>query len=113
MMIKMNGSRQKMLEVGQMDQEMERPILLTSTSPRAKHLTTTLKTPNLKTFLFKRVYELSEVFLFCIFVCIFIFLYSQNIGLYRDDGLAACNGTPQETEKIKKGICKVFRDNDL
>ena len=39
--------------------------------------------------------------------------YGQNIGLYRDDGLAAFNGTPQEIEKIKKGICKVFRDNDL
>ena len=39
--------------------------------------------------------------------------YSQNISLYRDDGLAAFNGTPQEIEKIKKGICKVFRDNDL
>ena len=39
--------------------------------------------------------------------------YGQNIGLYRDDGLAAFNGTPQEIEKIKKGICKVFCDNDL
>ena len=39
--------------------------------------------------------------------------YGQNIGLYRDDGLAAFNETPQEIEKIKKGICKVFRDNDL
>ena len=39
--------------------------------------------------------------------------YGQNIGLYRDDGLVAFNGTPQEIEKIKKGICKVFRDNDL
>ena len=39
--------------------------------------------------------------------------YGQNIGLYQDDGLAAFNGTPQEIEKIKKGICKVFYDNDL
>ena len=39
--------------------------------------------------------------------------YGQNIGLYRGDGLAAFNGTPQEIEKIKKGICKVFRNNDL
>ena len=46
-------------------------------------------------------------------MCIFTFLYGQNIGLYRADGLAAFNGTPQEIEKIKKGICKVFCDNDL
>ena len=46
-------------------------------------------------------------------MCIFTFLYGQNIGLYRDDGLAAFNGTPQEIEKIKKGICNVFCDNDL
>lgn len=39
--------------------------------------------------------------------------YGQNIGLYRDDGLAAFNAKPREMEKIKKGICKVFRDNDL
>ena len=39
--------------------------------------------------------------------------YGQNLGVYRNDGLAALNGTPQEIEKIKKGICKVFRDNDL
>ena len=39
--------------------------------------------------------------------------YGQNIGLYRDDGWAAFKGTPREIEKIKKGICKVFRDNDL
>ena len=46
-------------------------------------------------------------------MCILTFLYGQNIGLYRDDGLAAFNGTPQEIEKIKKGICNVFCDNDL
>ena len=46
-------------------------------------------------------------------MCIFTFLYGQNIGLYRDNGLAAFNGTPQEIEKIKKGICNVFCDNDL
>ena len=39
--------------------------------------------------------------------------YGQNIGLYRDDGLAAFNAKPQEMEMVKKGICKVFRDNDL
>ena len=39
--------------------------------------------------------------------------YGNNIGLYRDDGLSAFNKTPQEIEKIKKDICKIFRDNDL
>ena len=39
--------------------------------------------------------------------------YGQNIGLYRDDGLAAFNRKPQEIEKIKKELCKIFRDNDL
>jgi len=39
--------------------------------------------------------------------------YGQNIGLYRDDGLAALKGNPQEVERIKKGMCKVFRDHDL
>ena len=39
--------------------------------------------------------------------------YGQNIGLYRDDGLAAFNAKPQEMERIKKEICKVFGDNGL
>ena len=39
--------------------------------------------------------------------------YGQNIGLYRDDGLAAFNKTPQEIEKIKKELCKIFRENGL
>ena len=39
--------------------------------------------------------------------------YGQNIGLYRDDGLAAFNRKPQEIEKIKKELCKIFCDNDL
>ena len=30
--------------------------------------------------------------------------YGQNIGLYRDDGLAAFNGTPQEIEKINQRL---------
>ena len=37
----------------------------------------------------------------------------SNIGLYRDDGLAAPNENPQEIEKIKKELCKIFRTNDL
>jgi len=32
--------------------------------------------------------------------------YGQNIGLYRDDGLAAFNKTPQEIEKIKKNCAR-------
>ena len=39
--------------------------------------------------------------------------YGSNIGLYRDDGLSAFNKTPQEIERIKKDLCKIFRDNDL
>ena len=39
--------------------------------------------------------------------------YRNSIGLYCDDGLSAFNETSQELEKIKKDICKTFRDNDL
>ena len=39
--------------------------------------------------------------------------YGNNIGLYRDDGLSAFNKSPQEIERIKKDICKIFCDNDL
>ena len=34
--------------------------------------------------------------------------YDMEIGLYRDDGLAVLDQTPQKIEKIKKEICKVF-----
>ena len=37
----------------------------------------------------------------------------QNIGLYRDDGLAITDATPKATENIKKGICRIFKDNGL
>ena len=33
--------------------------------------------------------------------------------MYCDDGLAAFNATPQEVEKTKKCLCKIFRDNGL
>ena len=36
-----------------------------------------------------------------------------DIGLYRDDGLAVINQTPQKIEKIKKEICKIFAQNNL
>ena len=39
--------------------------------------------------------------------------YGNDIGLYRDDGLAASNNTPREIENIKKHICKTFSDHSL
>ena len=36
-----------------------------------------------------------------------------EIGLYRDDGLAVTTLTPKETERIKKQICNVFKNNNL
>ena len=37
----------------------------------------------------------------------------HNIGLYRDDGLAAFNKTPREIENIKKYICTTFSEHNL
>ena len=39
--------------------------------------------------------------------------YGNDIGLYRDDGLAAFNKTQREIENIKKHICKTFSDYSL
>ena len=39
--------------------------------------------------------------------------YGNSIGLYRDDGLAVFNSNPQQIERIKKGFCQIFRENDL
>ena len=39
--------------------------------------------------------------------------YGNDIGLYRDDGLAAFDKSPREIEKIKKQICKVFSNHNL
>ncbi|PFX25800.1 hypothetical protein AWC38_SpisGene9547 [Stylophora pistillata] len=36
-----------------------------------------------------------------------------NIGLYRDDGLAVINQTPQKVARIKKQICMIFAQNNL
>ena len=36
-----------------------------------------------------------------------------NIGLYRDDGLAASDLPPQEVERMKKKICSLFRKHGL
>ena len=49
----------------------------------------------------------------CYLLSLLINKYGQNIGLYCDDGSAAFNKTPQEIEKIKKELCKIFRENDL
>lgn len=38
---------------------------------------------------------------------------TSSIGLYRDDGLAVCKGTPRQIEQTKKTICKIFRQNNL
>ncbi|GFR59677.1 inositol hexakisphosphate and diphosphoinositol-pentakisphosphate kinase 2 [Elysia marginata] len=48
-----------------------------------------------------------------------LFLLSQlkeidaNVGLYRDDGLAACRLTPRQAENTKKRICQVFQNYGL
>ena len=36
-----------------------------------------------------------------------------DIGLYRDDGLAVINQTPQKIENVKKEICRIFANNNL
>jgi hypothetical protein len=36
-----------------------------------------------------------------------------NGGLYRDDGLIACNSTPRQVDNIKKSITKIFKDLGL
>ena len=39
--------------------------------------------------------------------------YGNDIGLYRDDGLAAFNETPKQMENVKKHICKIFSEHNL
>ena len=39
--------------------------------------------------------------------------YGNDIGLYRDDGLAAFGKPPHEIENVNKGICKVFGNKNL
>ena len=36
-----------------------------------------------------------------------------EIGLYRDDGLGACNLPPRQAELEKKKLCKIFSENGL
>ena len=40
-------------------------------------------------------------------------LAHSSVILYRDDGLAVTTLTPKETERIKKQICNVFKNNNL
>lgn len=39
--------------------------------------------------------------------------HGNNIGLYRDDGLAALNKSPREVETIKKNMCKTFKKHNI
>ncbi|KAK3745372.1 hypothetical protein QZH41_001400 [Actinostola sp. cb2023] len=39
--------------------------------------------------------------------------HGAAIGLYRDDGLGFFKEPPREMEKIKKYICKIFKENEL
>ena len=39
--------------------------------------------------------------------------FRNQVGLYRDDGLAVCNATPREIEKIKQEVSNVFKANGL
>ncbi|KAK3745521.1 hypothetical protein QZH41_009918, partial [Actinostola sp. cb2023] len=39
--------------------------------------------------------------------------HGAAIGLYRDDGLVFFKEPPREMEKIKKSICKIFKENEL
>jgi hypothetical protein len=37
----------------------------------------------------------------------------MEAGLYRDDGLMLCRGTPREVENVKKAICDIYQANSL
>lgn len=39
--------------------------------------------------------------------------FKDEVGLYRDDGLAVCKATPKEIEKTKKEVSNVFKSNGL
>ena len=32
----------------------------------------------------------------------------ENVGLHRENGLAAINATPRDTEVMKKDVCHIF-----
>ena len=39
--------------------------------------------------------------------------FKDEVGLYRDDGLAVCKATPKEVERTKKEVCNVFKSKGL
>ena len=39
--------------------------------------------------------------------------FKDEVGLYRDDGIAVCKATPREIEKTKQEVSKVFKSNGL
>ena len=39
--------------------------------------------------------------------------FKDEVGLYRDDGIAVCKATPKEIEKTKQEVCRVFQSNGL
>ena len=39
--------------------------------------------------------------------------FKDEVGLYRDDGLAVCKATPKEIEKTKKEVCNEFKSKGL
>ena len=39
--------------------------------------------------------------------------FKDQVGLYRDNGLAVCKATPREIEKIKQQVSNAFKSNDL
>ena len=39
--------------------------------------------------------------------------FKDQVGLYRDDGLAVCKATPREIEKTKQEVSNVFKSHGL
>ena len=39
--------------------------------------------------------------------------FKNEVGLYRDDGLAICKATPKEIEKTKQEVFQVLKSNGL
>jgi hypothetical protein len=39
--------------------------------------------------------------------------FKDQVGLYRDDGIAVCKATPKEIEKTKQEVSNVFKSNGL
>ena len=46
-------------------------------------------------------------------LCLIASKFKNQIGLYRDDGLAVCKATPKEIEKTKQEVSNVFKSNGL